>query len=322
MLFAYAVLAFFVPQWLGWYANRRFSHVQVYFDVGTAIGGVLGPGVAVVAACLTFLVFREQYKANEVLARTAERDDQLTRTERFENHFFQLIGLHNETTTHIKLRGAEGRGAFEELYRELRFITQMAERQWRLYPDKYGDLSIEDITQVGYQLFFFGVTRESARLGRHLLKSNAVELAGNVSHMLLRAQRKLNKPGTPPQQRWFSGRQALLGHYFRHLFQIVQYISEQSEDLFSDEEKYGFAKLLRAQLSNYEQLLLWYNAVGGPGSAWLKRNWFVQFRMIRNLPIPLADFGLSPEEYFATEIAVDASLFEWLEKEQAVKENE
>ena len=247
-LAGYVATAYFVPVWMGRYAAHRFPNVQVYFDVGTAIGGVLGPAVAVVAACLTFFVFREQYRANEVLARTAERDEVLTRIERFENRFFQLIGLHNENVAQIRVRGAVGRAAFEELFRELRFVCKLVQRHYRNHAADLGEISIEEQTQVGYQLFFFGVSKESSRLSRHLLASHVEHLAEDVAPILLRAQRRLHKPNDQMHQRWFGGRQAVLGHYFRNLYQIVQYVAEQPTELLTEEQRYAYAKLVRAQL--------------------------------------------------------------------------
>ncbi|MBK6283686.1 MAG: hypothetical protein IPF54_14470 [Draconibacterium sp.] len=57
----------------------------------------------------------------------------------------------------------------------------------------------------------------------------------------------------------FDGHVNLLGHYYRHLFQTAKYITEQ--DMLSDKEQYGYIKTLRAQLTNFEQLLLYYNSI-------------------------------------------------------------
>ncbi len=51
----------------------------------------------------------------------------------------------------------------------------------------------------------------------------------------------------------------LIGHYYRHLYRIFKNIDETK--IFSDSDKNRYAKLVRAQLSEYEILLLFYNCI-------------------------------------------------------------
>lgn len=57
---------------------------------------------------------------------------------------------------------------------------------------------------------------------------------------------------------FFHLHQSDLGHYFRHLYHIVRFAERSS---LSDAEKVEFIKILRAQLTNYELLLLAYNGM-------------------------------------------------------------
>lgn len=50
-----------------------------------------------------------------------------------------------------------------------------------------------------------------------------------------------------------------LDHYFRHLYRIFKYIDETP--LIEDEDKYQYASIVRAQLSDCELLVLFYNAL-------------------------------------------------------------
>ncbi|HTB07609.1 MAG TPA: putative phage abortive infection protein [Bacteroidia bacterium] len=52
-----------------------------------------------------------------------------------------------------------------------------------------------------------------------------------------------------------------LRHYFRNLYRIFKYINEIDEKKFNDFDKKKYAKLVRAQLSEYEILLLFYNCI-------------------------------------------------------------
>jgi hypothetical protein len=84
-------------------------------------------------------------------------------------------------------------------------------------------------------------------------------------------------------------------HYFRHLFQAVKYINEQT--ILSYEEKYNYIKTLRAQLSTIEQYLIFFNSLSFMGRAWefehiginpskkQINNWLItKYNFIKNVP--------------------------------------
>lgn len=65
---------------------------------------------------------------------------------------------------------------------------------------------------------------------------------------------------------YYNGHQERLGHYFRHLFQSFKFISVQ--EILSNDEKYFYAKTLRAQLSTHEQLIVFFNSISSFGYKW------------------------------------------------------
>lgn len=54
----------------------------------------------------------------------------------------------------------------------------------------------------------------------------------------------------------------IFDHYFRHLYRIIKFVDEAN---FSLEDKYQYTSIVRAQLSPYELLLLFYNCQFGAG---------------------------------------------------------
>jgi hypothetical protein len=101
--------------------------------------------------------------------------------------------------------------------------------------------------------------------------------------------------------KFYGGHQHRVGHYFRHLFQSVNYVNSQTK--LSESEKYFYVKTLRAQLSTYEQALLFVNSLSIMGVPWelepeYKRNYFdfinnkrkkntqliTKYNLIKNLP--------------------------------------
>ncbi|WP_309332877.1 putative phage abortive infection protein [Mucilaginibacter sp.] len=82
----------------------------------------------------------------------------------------------------------------------------------------------------------------------------------------------------------FSGHASRLGHYFRHLYLAVKSVAN-SKVIINYEEKMKYLALLRAQLSNHEQILLFYNWLSGYGGDWENNNhsFLADYKMIHNL---------------------------------------
>lgn len=115
----------------------------------------------------------------------------------------------------------------------------------------------------------------------------------------------------------FSGHISKLGHYYRHLFQTVKFVDQVG--FLKEDDKKKYVKSLRAQLSSHEQLLLYYNTISKFGQPWNQQtnNYIVKYKMIKNIPLPLAGFGLTPEKKYKTDIDAyklrGEELFEWFE---------
>jgi len=102
--------------------------------------------------------------------------------------------------------------------------------------------------------------------------------------------------------KFFRGCEFQLGHFFRHLYQTVKFIDKQPSWLFSQDEKYEYVKTLRAQMSNYEQALLFINSLTALGRNWEYSNkegkrLISEYNLIKNLPqhfIP----NMNPKDFY------------------------
>ena len=131
--------------------------------------------------------------------------------------------------------------------------------------------------------------------------------------------------------KYYGGHQHRLGHYFRHYFQVIQFIDRANG--LDYQEKYSYAKLLRAQLSNYEQVIFCLNSLSQIGRAWeledkkkenlpyvINRRYITKYNLIKNIPsqktIPGVDLGIyyPNVDYEAFNIPLSKSRIE-LEKE-------
>lgn len=91
----------------------------------------------------------------------------------------------------------------------------------------------------------------------------------------------------------FEGHENKLGHYYRHLYQTVKFVAVEN-DFLTYSEKRKYLRILRAQLSNFEQAMLFYNYLAY-APEWERPNkFFSDYRMIHNLYVET----LIPDEYF------------------------
>ena len=101
----------------------------------------------------------------------------------------------------------------------------------------------------------------------------------------------------------FDGHISKLAHYYRHLFQTIKFIVTYENTNW--DEKYSYVRMIRGQLSDYEQAMIYYNA------CWLKRGtwwqddnnklkesyrYILDYALIKNIPLNLTgEFG--PDAY-------------------------
>ncbi len=69
-------------------------------------------------------------------------------------------------------------------------------------------------------------------------------------------------------------------HYFRHLYRILKYV--RTSDLIKDEDRYEYAAMVRAQLSRYELVWLYYNGLSVYGQEKFKPL-IEEYAMLKNL---------------------------------------
>jgi len=71
-------------------------------------------------------------------------------------------------------------------------------------------------------------------------------------------------------EKYYGGHQFRLGHYFRHLYQTVTFIDQSA--LLDYKGKYSNIKLLRGQISTFEQSIFFLNSVSALGRKWELEN--------------------------------------------------
>jgi hypothetical protein len=331
----FIIIILFFP---AWFVNNSIFNLDFTTSgqIGDTIGGILGPFIAIVAAFLTFFAFWVQYKANE----QQKMDLQI---ERFESKFYNMVDIHRLNVTEIVVgRSLTSRKAFISMFNELKFLYLATDYYLNLNIQKdliksltgKNSLSKDNIFNIAYLIFFFGIGPNSTKLIMSLVNPQISPIILNLEVYLKGQQTnwRTNKViGIEEKQpnrtvvfelrtsyKPFNGHMSRLSHYIRHLFQLIKFIDQQSDKIIDYEAKYAYAATVRAQLSAHEQLLLYYNALSVLGEPWIddKNDFFNKYCMVKSIPLPLADFYKKPLDIFPEINKHGKPMFEWTEVQE------
>jgi len=224
---------------------------SIWGQYGDIIGGVIGTIFSLVGVLL--------------LVETLRGSD-FSQTE---NRIFELIKFHKENTNEISTISEMGRLVFKNISEEISILYQEVCNCECLVPEEETEgnpINEYDKLDVAYLIAFFGLDingnqtltdKVCAFTGCNTLMKKTIECIPSIKDKFPNRDNKVNI---------HTGYQVILGHYFRHLFQTVNYINNQKNLPYS--KKYFFTKTLRAQLSTYEQIIFFYNSVSPLGADW------------------------------------------------------
>ncbi len=287
---------------------------QMLGSMGTGQGtantiALMSPLIAIIAAALTFVAFWVQYEAN-----AQQRKD--ISQERLATRFYQLLAFHNSNIENLRFNSQHGRVCFSYYFEEYKAIFLTIKGQNVV---NNADLPDKVMMNMAYKIFFEGAG---------YVKHHQDEFSdGNEQKVLSRALKVIegyksataSKKGTnyPKDgevndsvnnknfkfsiyEHSFEGHATDLSHIYRNLYHMVKVIVQS--EILNSEQQFEFLRMLRAQLSNEEQLLLYFNGASDYGKKWINRGFFFKYRMIRNMPLPLTNWGVNPLTVFAQEI--------------------
>lgn len=245
---------------------------------GAFIGGYFGSLFALAAMLLLLATLRTQRES-------AERQD-------FSTKYFQLLTLHRQNVAEIELnRGLiTGRKVFVQIVAEFRRALEVVKSI-----SNNTAITRKQMIEAAFYGVFYGVGTNSTRMLSDALITVGImkDAASRISEGLLRSKNSLDKGGVVV----FDGHQHRLGHYYRHLYQLVTYVDQQQSSLLNDEEKYEYVKTVRAQLSTHEQGLLLLDSLTPVGHRWWDEGLMTKYRLVKNLPPnffdPLSEFDMS-----------------------------
>lgn len=291
-------------------------------QIGDTIGGLMNPFISLSGVIITGLAFYMQYKAN-VLQRELFKKEQKASNkqfreqinfQQFESQFYEMLKLHKENVNEMEVSGTgidnmenrsignvnikgqknkeiiiTKRKVFHQMKVELELLLEIAIKDRNVPLAQHSNQDYvpnllpltEKIFQSCYRIFFWGFHSKEPYDIIPSAKSEIEDLFSAAPETLEKFPLIQNRGLIIDR---FRGHSSLLGHYYRHLFLMVKFVVE-SEIVIEEKDKKRYLKIIRAQLSNYEQIMMFYNWLGGYGAAWenVDNHFFTQYDMIHNL---------------------------------------
>ena len=152
-------------------------------------------------------------------------------------------------------------------------------------------LTEPDVADIAYAVFYYGAASGWKEFMLEYLKDYPeTEKLVDKINTVLAGQR---------YRRYFLGRtnQNYLSVYFRNMYNTIKIID--STKLLDEREKKEYIKILRAQLSNAELYVLFFNLLSRFGKKWVNNKYVSKYEIIQNLPSKYCD-GYDPKDYFDT----------------------
>lgn len=178
----------------------------------------------------------------------------------------------------------KGRKVFVEYKAQLKYLMKAIKE---IVVEKDLNLGEMDIADIAYAVFYYGASKEWIPFMHEYLKD--YEQKELLTNELLTQISK--------DKKHVLGRtnQNYMSVYSRNMYNAIKLIDQSK--LLSNEEKVRYIKVLRAQLSNAELYVLFFNLLSRFGKKWNDNKYVVKYQLIQNLPSKYCD-GYNPKDYF------------------------
>jgi len=200
---------------------------------------------------------------------TAKKQDKVNQISEFENRFFKFIDYHRENVNLLKYRDPKNSGeknfkgnqVFTVVYYEIRdLLEELFSKHDFNSPDE-----IREAVNFIYQCVFYGAGKDSLPILEKRFSNKDY-----FDSIDFKDKKAIYKDSIDSDEnfrpKYYSGHVRRLGHYYRNIFQAVTYVDNQQ--FLSEKEKYDYVKILRAQMSVYEQGVFFLNSLTDLGDIW------------------------------------------------------
>lgn len=248
--------------WIGTYFLLRGKSNEVRGTFGDMFGSVnaLFSGLALAGIILTILLQRKELRLQREELRDTRKEfetqNETLKLQRFENTFFNLLNQHHQIVNAIDFR------YYKKKEKENRYNFNSLSNEMKKPPEEK-----EVVVINGRDVFRYRYNR---------LKIDISKSPENYVKIYLEH---------------YEDAQTDFGHYFRNLYRMIKLVDQTdffyNTAIVSENEiykiKYRYTCIIRAQISDYELLWLFYNCLTENGIEKFKP-YIEQFSFLKNIP--------------------------------------
>ncbi len=261
------------------FGDSKYFDADLASKFGSFFGGVIGTIFGVISVLLIIYTIINQNYENKKSA--------------LETNFFRMIDYHNQNVNQLNIPHldstrkndfSEGRRAFVQFKIQIHRLFQLVNQA---NIDKEFNLNKDEIADIVYIVFYYGIDGSWIKFIEDKLSrySNNQAIAKEI-------QDRINKN---PDYKIGRTNQTNLSTYFRNLYNAVKMIDNSK--YLTKKDKNNLIKIYRAQLSNPELYVFFFNVISRFGKKWKENDYVVRYELIKNLPKDYCD-DYDPKEYF------------------------
>lgn len=258
--------------------NSKIIDANLSAQLGNLYGGFIGTILSASSVfLLIYTIFHQKIESQK---------------NNLENNFFKMLDYHNQHLNYICIphlnpdKGmVEGKRAFIQFKIQFKNILEITKAT---LDHKNIDYTQDELADISYIIFYYGL--EGSWTTFILNKCKNYHFIDLVT--LKEIQQKLNQK---IDKKLVRANQTYLSSYFRNMYNAVKMIDES--DILTLQEKKNLIKILRAQLSNPELYVLFFNIISRFGKKWIENNFIEKYELIKNIPYDYCE-GYDPTIYF------------------------
>lgn len=260
--------------------NSSIIDASLAASFGSFYGGLIG---TLLSASSIFLL---------IYTIVNQKDE--TQKTNLKSNFFKMIDYHNQHLNSISVPHldtnkppSEGKRAFVTFKIQFKRILETVKD---LLIKENIQLDEKEIADIAYVIFYYGIEGSWTSFITNKL-SRYEEFSESIT---IKLQQKLKEKA--PDQNLARTNQTYLSAYFRNMYNAIKMVDESKT--LRDSEKYELITIYRAQISNPELYIIFFNILSRFGAKWDQKNFIKKYEFIKNIPFEYCD-GYNPKKYFS-----------------------
>jgi hypothetical protein len=207
------------------------------------------------------------------------------------DNFYRMLEFHNDmvnqlSVAHInttKPERSNGRRAFVVFKLQIHHLLGLIKD---LNTGEKWDLNQDQILRIVYMIFYYGIDGQWIEFLQDKIKEN-------IDFNIILNQ--VSKKEEDENLKLGRTNQTSLSAYFRNMYNLIKLVD--NDKYLSKQEKKSLITIYRAQLSNPELYVLFFNLRSDFGKKWNDKGYVETYELLKNIPKYYCD-GYNPEDYY------------------------